>query len=35
MSDDPSKPQYKIWAVGAAALAAWFAMLYFMFGDVL
>jgi hypothetical protein len=35
MSDDPSGPQYKIWAVGAAALLAWFAMLFFMFGDVL
>jgi hypothetical protein len=35
MSDDSARPQYKIWAVGALALAAWFAMLYFMFGDVL
>jgi hypothetical protein len=35
MSDEPSGPQYKIWAVGAAALLAWLAMLWFMFGDVL
>jgi hypothetical protein len=35
MSDDPSGSQYKIWAVGALALGAWFAMLWFMFGDVL
>jgi hypothetical protein len=24
-----------IWAIGTAALAAWFAMLWFMFGDVI
>lgn len=35
MSDEPCRPQYKIWAVGAAALLVWFAMLWFMFGDVL
>jgi hypothetical protein len=37
MSDDPTStgPQLKTWAVGAAALGAWFAMLWFMFRDVL
>jgi hypothetical protein len=35
MSDDSSGPQYKMWAVGGAALLAWFAMLWFMFGEVL
>ena len=26
---------YAVWLLGAAALAAWFALLWFMFGDVL
>ena len=34
---DPSqgeRPRF-VWMIGAAALLAWFAMLWFMFGDVL
>ncbi len=26
---------YAVWLLGAAALGAWFALLWFMFGDVL
>ena len=34
--DEPQRePRLRIWAVGALALAAWFAMLWFMFGDVI
>jgi hypothetical protein len=35
MSEDRGGPQLKTWAVGAVALGAWLAMLWFMFGDVL
>lgn len=37
MADDPapSTSQLGSWLIGACALAAWFAMLWFMFGDVL
>jgi hypothetical protein len=38
MADDPIPPPDRrlgTWAIGAAALAAWFAMLWFMFGDVI
>jgi len=33
--DDRGGGRLGIWAIGAAALAAWFAMLWFMFGDVI
>jgi hypothetical protein len=36
--EDPAggdRRAYAIWLVGAAALAAWFALLWLMFGDVL
>jgi hypothetical protein len=37
MSNEPpaERPPYAAWAIGAAALAAWCTMLWFMFGDVL
>jgi hypothetical protein len=40
MTDEQEPPAnerraFPIWLAGAAALAAWFAMLWFMFGDVL
>ena len=37
MEDDPRPRErhYGLWLVGAIALAAWFAMLWFMFGDVM
>jgi hypothetical protein len=36
MDEEPPKEgRLGIWAIGAAALAAWFAMLWFMFGEVI
>jgi hypothetical protein len=37
MDDDQEhrEPRLMIWTIGALALAAWFAMLWFMFGDVI
>jgi hypothetical protein len=40
MSDDrddsaPSARRWPVWLAGAAALGAWFALLWFMFGEVL
>ena len=34
-SPDPAPRNPVAWLVGGAALAAWFAMLWLMFGDVL
>jgi hypothetical protein len=34
-TDPPPEGRLKTWAIGAAALAAWFAMLWFMFREVL
>lgn len=37
MRDDPPPPprRWTVWLAGAAALAAWLALLWFMFGEVL
>ncbi|MDB5684506.1 MAG: hypothetical protein JWM38_981 [Sphingomonas bacterium] len=40
MSDEPQTLMERLqarsgWVIGIVALAAWFAMLWFMFGDVL
>lgn len=38
MADDDAAPEERpklAWMIGAAALLAWFAMLWFMFGEVL
>jgi hypothetical protein len=35
MSHDTDRAKRITWLVGSVALCAWFAMLWFMFGDVL
>jgi hypothetical protein len=35
MRDHEGRPRLRTALIGAAALALWFAMLWFMFGDVL
>jgi hypothetical protein len=35
MTDGGRSARWVAWLTGAAALAAWFALLWFMFGDVL
>jgi hypothetical protein len=35
MSEQPREGRLAVWLAGGLALAAWFALLWFMFGDVI